>query len=72
MKINFLSATGAITSGPFAFFRNLPYKLAFREEGPNYVLLDRLKKSKGKVLGVAVMDFPGNELIERIIESNFV
>ena len=36
----------------------------------NPFVLDQLRQRKGKHLGVVVMDFPGDSLVERIIQSN--
>ena len=51
----------------------LPFKIAFDEtHSPNKLMLEQLK-SEGRrrvKIGVTVMDFPGHELIEAIINSN--
>ena len=68
MKINFLSASGL---GIVELFRWLPHRLAFHEQGPNAVLYRELnRRAKKIVLGITVMDFPSNLLIESIIKTN--
>lgn len=65
LKFNFLSATSRDRqTGPF------PYQIAVHPEGPNKMLLEELK-NRGKVnIGVTIMDFPGDDLIKAVIESN--
>lgn len=67
MKINYLSATGSKVE----LLDLLPYKLALEETGPNSHMLRALESSRAAMMGVTVMDFPGNRLIERIIKQNF-
>lgn len=69
MKINALSASSidywtGIFTGPF------PYMIAFHPMGPNALLNEELRKKPNVSLGITIMDFPGNGIIERIINSN--
>jgi hypothetical protein len=65
-KLNFLSGAGPSLKNP------LPWQLAADQNGPNIKLLQKLKERDGKeeCIGITVMDFPGDELIERIVRTN--
>ena len=67
MKFNFLSASG---SGLFSFFKWLPKNVAFSEEGPNSRMYKELMFRRKGPIGVSIMDFPGNPLIEEMIRTN--
>ena len=59
----------SVFGGAKSFVKMLPYKVAEAKEGPNSRMFNKLKDKKC-VLGITVMDFPGNGLIERIIQTN--
>lgn len=63
MKINFMNASGGVE----------PFWLAKIDGGTNESILTWLRSHEGRrCLGAVIMDFPGSELIRRIIESNFM
>lgn len=65
LKFNYLSATSRDRNvGPF------PFEICAHKEGPNKKLLEEIKKQGKTVLGITIMDFPGDELIKSIIETN--
>lgn len=67
MKVNYLSIVGS----KLQFIDWLPYKIALEQNGPNSHMLKYLEQTKSAMMGITVMDFPGNKLIEKIISQNF-
>ena len=81
MKINFLSAAGSLDdpSNPVEAIKGVlnlvkwwPRDVAFDNEGPNACMLNQLRidQNRKKITGVSIMDFPGDQLIDAIINSN--
>jgi hypothetical protein len=65
MKINFFSAYGA---GALRF--RFPFSIAFDEAGPNCFMYRKIRERPRMILGITVMDFPGEDLIEGIVNTN--
>ncbi len=62
MKINFLSGSYGV----------MPYWFARTDGQANESAYVWIKNNRGKrCLGVNLMDYPGNDLIARIVSSNF-
>ena len=65
LKFNFLSATSIEWKvNPF------PFEIALHPKGTNKMMLEELEKRKKVNIGITIMDFPGDQLIAAIINSN--